>query len=162
MRRVLIPAALALVALAAVATLKLTLTDAYTAGAVYIQGLSPAEVLAEYNNAPRGAWLGPYNETIIAPVGGRSLVFYIAFLNVPAGDWYVIMLNGWHSVYINYTVTHAESSAYKITLVAQNSTHYIYRVEVKIPDVNYIDIMIAIGPEQTAPPAKTGMWVKIP
>ena len=117
----------------------------------------------EYTDAPRGVWLGPYNNTDITLTGGTSLVFYVAFLNIPAGNWYEIDINYAYRIYINNTVEHISTPIYKIDLVARNGTHYIYRVEVKLPDVWGLYIRSdLVPPGYTTKPAKANIWYKFP
>ena len=162
MRRVLVAAALALAAVAAVATLKLTLLDAYNTQYIYLYAKMD-KGYEEYTDAPRGVWLGPYNNTDITLTGGTSLVFYVAFLNIPAGNWYEIDINYAYRIYINSTFEHISTPVYKIKLVARNATHYIYRVEVKLPDVWGLYIRSdLVPPGYTTRPAKANIWYKFP
>ncbi len=133
MRRLLIPAALALAAVAAVAVISIKLVDVYNTPQVDLEAYWGETVWL--SNIPRGVWMGPLAIARIMPLGGSSLVVYVAVVNPSLEDPAYVRLNdvwGWR-VYLNGT--EAASPAYRITLVESNATHMIYRIEVKVPDV---------------------------
>jgi hypothetical protein len=135
MRRLLIPAALALAAVAAVAALSIRLADVYNTPQVDLEAYASGVGTVWLYNIPRGVWMGPYVSATIMPLGGSSLVVYVAVVNPSLEYPAYVKLNdvwGWR-VYLNGT--EAASPAYRITPIESNATHQIYRIEVRVPDV---------------------------
>jgi hypothetical protein len=138
MRRLLIPAALALLSVAAVVTLTINLVgDVYNARVYMYASLGYDEWTYE-NNMPRGVWMGPYDYVTLYMWSGRSLVFYAA---APANASLTIYFNDYEfeTKVDNYTA-YVETAMYRITRVAQNATHMVFKIEAAVPDVYEVDI----------------------
>ncbi len=138
MRRLLIPAALALLSVAAVVTLTINLVgDVYNARVYMYASLGDNGWIYE-NNMPRGVWMGPYDYVALITWSGRSLVFYAATTVNASLAIYFNEYERKADVY-NYT-TYVETAMYKITRVAQNATHMVFKIEAAVPDVYRVDI----------------------
>jgi hypothetical protein len=138
MRRLLIPSALALLSVAAVVTLTINLVgDVYNAY-VYMYASLGYEEWTYENNMPRGVWMGPYDFVELTTWSGRSFIFYAA---ATMNESVTIYLNDAEfKIDIDNYTTYVETAMYKITRVAQNATHMVFKIEAAVPDVYRVEI----------------------